>query len=94
MRAEMSDAPCVVATGGGMATRRLYTDDEQQVFVVCRPFIINTIADFANRPDLLERGTLLVLPPIPEGQRKTEARGTTILLQRKGESRIMGQLSR
>ncbi|MBV9826605.1 MAG: hypothetical protein JO001_13185 [Alphaproteobacteria bacterium] len=73
MPGDISDALCSLATGGGYATRRLYTDDEQQVFALCRPFVINGIADFVNRPDLLERAILVHLPPIPEGARKTEA---------------------
>jgi hypothetical protein len=73
MKGDISDALCVLATSGGFSTRRLYTDDEQQIFKACNPFIINGISEFVNRPDLLERAILLRLPPIPEGQRKTEA---------------------
>jgi Bifunctional DNA primase/polymerase, N-terminal len=72
MKGDLSDALCVLATGGGFATRKLYTDDELFVFNFCRPVIINGIADFVNRPDLLERSIPLRLPSIEEGARKTE----------------------
>src|SRR5207302_5469046 len=65
MRGDISDALCALATGGGFGTRKLYTDDELQVFNFCRPFIINGIADFATRPDLVERAIILQLPTMP-----------------------------
>jgi hypothetical protein len=72
MKGDLSDALCVLATGGGFATRKLYSDDELFVFDFMRPIMINGIADFANRPDLLERAIPLKLPAIDEGRRKTE----------------------
>ena len=72
MKAEMSDVLCTLATGGGHATRRLYKDDELASLNYCRPFIINGISDYANRPDLLERAIPLQLPTLPAGKRKTE----------------------
>jgi Bifunctional DNA primase/polymerase, N-terminal len=72
MKGDLSDALCVLATGGGFATRKLYSDDELFVFDYTRPIMINGIADFANRPDLLERAIPLKLPAINEGCRKTE----------------------
>jgi hypothetical protein len=41
MKGDISDALCTLATGGGLATRKLYSDDELQVFTASRPFIIN-----------------------------------------------------
>jgi len=72
MKGDLSDALCVLATGGGFATRKLYSDDELFVFDYTRPIMINGIADFANRPDLLERAIPLKLPAIDERNRKTE----------------------
>ena len=72
MKGDLSDALCVLATGGGFATRKLYSDDELYVFNFSRPVVINGIADFVNRPDLLERSIALRLPNFQEGQRKTE----------------------
>ena len=68
----LSDALCRLATGGGFATRTLYTDDDESIFDAQRPLIMNGIDDFVNRGDLLERALLLRLPPIPEDRRVTE----------------------
>ncbi len=68
----LSDALCRLATGGGFATRSLYTDDDEAIFDAMRPVILNGITDFINRPDLLERAILLRHPSIPEDRRRTE----------------------
>jgi hypothetical protein len=69
---DMSDALCSLATGGGLATRELYSNDDLTVFTLSRPFIINGIGEFVHRPDLMERAIPIKLPTItPEG-RKTE----------------------
>ena len=73
MKAEISDALCSLATGGGIAVRRLYTNDDLQVLTYMRPFIINGISGYAKRPDLLERAIPLRLRAMPESQRRTEA---------------------
>jgi hypothetical protein len=49
----LSDALCVLSTGGGFATRTLYTDDEESIFSFRRPVIINGIAEVAERGDLI-----------------------------------------
>lgn len=72
MKGDLSDALCSLSTGGGFATRKLYTDDEQQLFNESRPYILNGITSIANRPDLLERSVSISLPTMPENQRKTE----------------------
>ena len=73
MRADLSDALCCLSTGGGFATRKLYTDADVHVIQSMRPFIINGISDFVTRPDLLERAIPIHLEAVKEGQRKTEA---------------------
>lgn len=72
MKGDLSDALCSLSTGGGFATRKLYTDDEQQIFNESRPYILNGITSIATRPDLLERSVSINLPAMPENQRKTE----------------------
>lgn len=72
MRNDISDALCRLATGGAIAKRRLYTDDDLHVLVQCNPFIINGIGDFVHRPDLLERAILLSLDNIDSRNRRTE----------------------
>lgn len=72
LSALMSDALCKLSTGGGLATRKLYSDDEEAIFNIMRPVILNGIDDIAQRGDLLDRSIVLDLPSIPEDQRKDE----------------------
>jgi len=73
IRDQLSDALCRLATGGGFATRILYTDDEEIIFSATRPIILNGIDDVATRGDLQERSLLVSLPSIPEERRVEEA---------------------
>jgi len=73
IRDQLSDALCRLATGGGFATRQLYTDDEEIIFSAKRPIILNGIDDIATRGDLQERSLLVSLPSIPEERRVEEA---------------------
>ncbi len=68
----LSDALCRLATGGGFATRQLYTDDEEILFDVQRPVILNGIEEIATRGDLLDRAIILDLPFIDEARRRPE----------------------
>src|SRR5262249_47028818 len=68
----LSDALCRLATGGGFSTRKLYTDDQEQLFNAQRPVVLNGIEDFVNRPDLADRTIFLTLDPIPEDRRKAD----------------------
>ncbi len=67
----LSDALCRLATGSAFATRQLYSDDEERIFVSVRPAVLNGIEDVATRPDLLDRSLVLTLQAIPEDQRMT-----------------------
>jgi hypothetical protein len=68
----LSDALCRIATGGGFATRQLYTDTDEVLFDAARPIVLNGIEDIITRPDLADRAIFLSLDPIRDGQRKTE----------------------
>ncbi|HHY32378.1 MAG TPA: hypothetical protein GX515_05015 [Firmicutes bacterium] len=68
----LSDALCRIATGGGFATRALYSDSDEVIFDATRPLAINGIEDVVSRHDLLDRALLLNLPPIPEDRRRPE----------------------
>lgn len=59
-----SDAACSVATGGGYATRRLYADEEEVLFNVRRPIIVNAIHPVITRADLRDRALTIRLPDI------------------------------
>jgi hypothetical protein len=45
----LSDAICRLATGGGFATRALYTDSDEVLFDAQRPVILNGIEELATR---------------------------------------------
>lgn len=68
----LSDSLCRLATGGSLATRTLYENDEETLFTAKRPIILNSIEDITTRADLLERSILLQLPKIQSNQRKDE----------------------
>jgi hypothetical protein len=68
----LSDLICQVATGGGLASRQLYTNNSQSVVSAKRPVILNGIGTFVTRPDLLERTIMLELPTISPEKRERE----------------------
>ena len=43
IQAWLSDALCRLATGGGFATRGLYTDDEETIIDAQRPVVLNGV---------------------------------------------------
>jgi hypothetical protein len=69
----LSNSLCNLSTGGGFATRALYTDEDEILFSATRVIILNGIK-FAVRPDLADRMVLLRLPPLPPGSRKSDKR--------------------
>jgi hypothetical protein len=69
----LSDALCRVSTGGGFATRELYSDADEKIFDAKRPSILNGIEEIATRSDLLDRCIILYLPQIPEQLRLAES---------------------
>ena len=68
----LSDSLCRLSTGGGFATRELYTNTEEQLFHVQRPVIVNGIEELAVRGDLIDRTIVVNLPQITEEQRWPE----------------------
>jgi hypothetical protein len=69
----LSDALCRLASGGSFTVRQLYTDDEEVLFKAARPTILNGIEDVIGRADLADRAIFLMLAPIGEEQRRSEA---------------------
>jgi hypothetical protein len=59
-----SDSVCRLASGGGFAVRRLYTDEDEVLFETARPTSLNGIEDVITRSDLADRSIFLNLSPI------------------------------
>jgi len=68
-----SDALCRLSTGGGFATRALFTDDTEVFFNGQRPIALTSISDVASRSDLADRLLPVRLEVIPDTERRTEA---------------------
>ncbi len=71
--AQMADALCRVATGGGLGERALYTNGEEHVVHVQNPVLLNGIPSLLARGDLADRAIALTLPAIPDERRRPEA---------------------
>lgn len=68
----LSNALCRLATGGGFATRELYSDEGEIIFDSQRPVILNGIAEVVGKSDLLDRSIFIYLPRIEPKRRKQE----------------------
>lgn len=60
----MSDSLCRIATGGGIKTRKNYTDSEQMIFDFVRPVVLNGISEFVTQADLLSRAVIISCQPM------------------------------
>ena len=69
---EISDCLCRLSTGGGFATRSLYTDDDEVLFDGQRPVALTSITDVADRSDLADRLVIIRLEVIPDEKRRPE----------------------
>lgn len=69
---DMQDALCILSTGGGYATRQLYTNGEEHVITSKRPVMLNGINGVATAPDLIERVITVELPTIAAAKRQDE----------------------
>ncbi len=72
LKSEQQDELCCLSTGGGFATRRLYTTAEEEVNNIKRPVVMNGISDIVTAQDLIDRTIILELPQITESNRKTD----------------------
>ena len=66
----MSDYLCRLATGGGVRTRTLFKDVDETLLRATRPIMLEGIANYITRADLMDRAIILALEPLTE--RKTE----------------------
>lgn len=69
---DMQDALCILSTGGGYATRQLYTNGDEHVISSKRAVMLNGIAAVATAPDLIERVVGIELPTIAAAKRQDE----------------------
>lgn len=64
LSSDLSDAFCVVATGGGYSARTLYTNGEETTLRAKNPIILNGINRVITKPDLLDRSITISCPLI------------------------------
>ena len=72
VRSWLSDALCVLSTGGSFVSRALYTDDEENTLEAMKPVILTGIGDLAVRGDLLSRSLIVSLPRLSSKAIATE----------------------
>jgi hypothetical protein len=58
----LSDALCVLSTGGGLAKRELWSDGESFEIDAQRPVLLNGIGEVCERDDLIDRALILTAP--------------------------------
>lgn len=66
----LSDGLCRLSTGSGLATRKLYSDAEEEIFNAQRPVLLNGITDLVTRPDAADRAMVVVLGELGEPGRQ------------------------
>ena len=86
----LSDALCILTTGGGLAKRRLYTDAEEHILYGRRPVLLNGINDSVSAPDLAERSLFIEFKRPSDALRRTEKELEHLLNRESG--RILGEL--
>ncbi len=68
----LSDSLCRLASGGGFASRALFSNEDRNVIYAQRPIILNGIEDFVHKGDLADRTVFLQLPAITRTKRRGE----------------------
>jgi hypothetical protein len=71
--AELSDALCVVSTGGSRLTRKLYSDGDLSVVSARAQTWINGISEIVTRGDLASRAVILSCPVMDPSRRRSDS---------------------
>jgi hypothetical protein len=61
---EFSDVLCRASTGGGIKTRKLYSNDEMMTLAICSPVLCNSIPEVITAQDLASRSIIVRQPVI------------------------------
>lgn len=69
---DLSDSLCRLATGGGVAKRKLYSDDEAVILDAQAPLVLTGIGSYITRGDAADRALPVGLRPLRDSEYRPE----------------------
>lgn len=73
INSDMSDALCVICTGGSFSKRALFTDDIQKLYKLDNNLMLTGIGEVATRPDLLDRAVIISMAAISSSETRAQS---------------------